>query len=296
MKKIVIKILIVVLIIFISLITVNYFLNKNRTYKDAISKDYSIEATASSNDKTYYYININEKQIMIDSSLYSLPTNLYDYNEDILLRVIYSKNYEIYDVKVVDKLTNKVLTNISNNKIYKKYSIEVGKKVVELDWVENIKLSELKENVIYKYTALKNMSDSPNILNDTNDNCIVYEKEHSTNKFKYSISTSKNISSSFPSISYNEYEKGDTYSIIYKKIDNKEFLNKVDGDRILKLSEYNSGDELNYSFEEFIYNDTDNDIILAINDSYSEKKEYEITINKNKIIGFDRMIDSINIK
>lgn len=285
-----------VLIIFISLITVNYFLNKNRTYKDAISKDYSIEATASSNDKTYYYININEKQIMIDSSLYSLPTNLYDYNEDILLRVIYSKNYEIYDVKVVDKLTNKVLTNISNNKIYKKYSIEVGKKVVELDWVENIKLSELKENVIYKYTALKNMSDSPNILNDTNDNCIVYEKEHSTNKFKYSISTSKNISSSFPSISYNEYEKGDTYSIIYKKIDNKEFLNKVDGDRILKLSEYNSGDELNYSFEEFIYNDTDNDIILAINDSYSEKKEYEITINKNKIIGFDRMIDSINIK
>lgn len=296
MKKIVIKILIVVLIIFISLITVNYFLNKNRTYKDAISKDYSIEATASSNDKTYYYIDINGKQIMIDSSLYSLPTNLYDYNEDILLRVIYSKNYEIYDVKVVDKLTNKVLTNISNNKIYKKYSIEVGKKVVELDWVENIKLSELKENVIYKYTALKNMSDSPNILNDTNDNCIVYEKEHSTNKFKYSISTSKNISSSFPSISYNEYEKGDTYSIIYKRIDNKEFLNKVDGDRILKLSEYNSGDELNYSFEEFIYNDTDNDIILVINDSYSEKKEYEITINKNKIIGFDRMIDSINIK
>lgn len=296
MKKIVIKILILVLVIFISLITVNYFVNKNKIYKDAISKDYSIEATASSNDKTYYYIDIDGKQTMIDSSLYSLPTNLYDYNEDILLRVIYSKNYEIYDVKVVDKLTNEVLTNPSDNKIYKKYSIEVGKKVIELDWVENIKLSELKENVIYKYTALKNMSDSPNILNDTNDNCIVYEKEHSTNKFKYSISTSKNISSSFPSISYNEYEKGDTYSIIYKKIDNKEFLNKVDSDRILKLSEYNSGDELNYSFEEFIYNDTDNDIILVINDSYSEKKEYEITINKNKIFGFDRMIDSINIK
>ncbi len=306
-KILILEIMALILIIFSIFIVINHITYKDKNnnedsqkeiYKDAITKDCEIVGMISDDDNTTYMLELNNEsnieEVYISSKDYSLPSNLYDYKESIIFRITFSKDFKVYEIKIIDKLTNKEITDLSNDKIEKLYSIELGKETIKKDWVEEIKLSSLKEDVIYEYTASKKVTEEPKIINDTNENCIVYSKDNYDEKFDFEIVTSKKITAGI-SGSYNEFDVGQTYSIIYKKIDNKELLSKVDSDAVIYLSKYKSGDELDYSFgHDYIYNDTNKDIILIVDEQYQES--YEITIGKNKIIGFSWMIDSITIK
>ena len=306
-KILILEIMALILIIFSIFIVINHITYKDKNnnedsqkeiYKDAITKDCEIVGYLSYNGNvtyTFEFENGTDKDtIDILSKDYSLPSNLYDYKESMIFRITFSKDFKVYEIKIIDKLTNKEITDLSNDKIEKLYSIEFGKETIKKDWVEEIKLSSLKEDVIYEYTASKKVTEKPKIINDTNENCIVYSKDNYDEKFDFEIVTSKKLTTGI-SGSYSEFDVGQTYSIIYKKIDNKELLSKVDSDAVIYLSKYKSGDELDYSFEhDYIYNDTNKDIILIVDEQYQES--YEITIGKNKIIGFSWMIDSITVK
>lgn len=106
----------------------------------------------------------------------------------------------------------------------------------------------------------------------------------------------KEISGSSISMSFNEYNSGETFNIMYKVIENEELLKLIKEDEVIYLSKYNDGDVLEYQFEKYIYNDTEKNITIHIKDTaFGVEKTDSIVIEKGKIYGFDWMIDSASI-
>lgn len=179
--------------------------------------------------------------------------------------------------------------------IKKETSIEEGKNINEKGWIDTIKLSELKENEIYRYTA-NATTQFPEIQNDIGKNCLIYIKGKMDDDYEKEISMYNKISSLAISGSFNEYSSGESFCIMYKKIRNDELLKLIENDEIIYLSNYNNGDELQYQFEKYIYNDTEKDITINIkNKAFGVETSNSVTIPKGEIYGFDWMIDSATI-
>ena len=182
-----------------------------------------------------------------------------------------------------------------NVSVIKKEDIEDGKNINEKKWVETIKLSELKENEIYKYTA-DSTTQFPKIENDIGKNCLIYIKGRLEDEYKKEINMYNNISSTALHFSFDEYSSGESFSIMYKKISNDELLKLIKKDEIIYLSNYNNGDKLEYQFEKYIYNDTEKDITINTKDTtFGVETSNSVLIPKGEIYEFDWMIDSIDI-
>lgn len=182
-----------------------------------------------------------------------------------------------------------------NVSVIKKEDIEDGKNINEKKWVETIKLSELKENEIYKYTA-DSTTQFPKIENDTGNNCLIYIKGRLDDDYKKEINMYNNISSTALHFSFDEYSSGESFGIMYKRISNDELLKLIEKDEIIYLSNYNNGDKLEYQFEKYIYNDTEKDITINTKDTtFGVETSNSVLIPKGEIYEFDWMIDSIDI-
>ena len=268
--------------------------------EETITNDFELSSCSSSNGEVQYGVYVKEddeyKMLSIKATDYNLPSNLYDYKDDIRLRITYSKvDYEVLDCKVINYKTGEVIEDLSEENINKLFNIEYGKTIIEKNWTDVIKLSELKENGIYKYTATSTIQ-FPEIENDIGKNCIIYIKEWHDDTYKKQISMYKNISSSALSASFNEYNSGDAFCIMYKKVENDELLKLIPKDDIIYLSNYKNGDKLEYEFEKYIYNDTENNITINIkNKAFGVETSDSVVMGKWEIYGFDWMIDSATI-
>ena len=123
-----------------------------------ITNDFELSSCSSSNGEVQYGVYVkrdNENKLLsIKAKDFNLPSNLYAYKDDIRLRITYSQlDYEVLDCKVINYKTGEIIEDLSEENINKLFNIEYGKTVTERNWVDVIKLSELKENEIYKYTA-----------------------------------------------------------------------------------------------------------------------------------------------
>ena len=267
----------------------------NNVDKNKITNDFELIACVSSNNwGVQYGVRVNDNQeLTIEAKEYNLPSNLYDYKDEIRLRITYIKeNYDVLECKVINYKTGEIIKDLSEENINKLFNIEYGKNITEKKWVDIIKLSELKENEIYKYTASSTIQ-FPKIENDIGKNCIIYVKERDEKNYEKNINMYKEISSGTISLSYNEYNLNETFCIMYKKIEKNELLKLIKNDDIIYLSNYNDGDKLKYQFEHYIYNDTDKNIFINIGDtSFEIEKSYSTVIPKGEIYGFDWMIDS----
>lgn len=173
------------------------------------------------------------------------------------------------------------------------YAETPSSQAVLKEWVSTLKLSSIDENVIYRYTATST-TQFPSIINDTGKNVLVYLKERD-GTYDQDVYPMKTLESQAISASDNEYLKDEAFNIYYKPISNTELLNFVSQTDVIKLSSYNNGDELNYQFEKYIYNDTNKDIVLTIKDTFTGGNPITKTekIPKDTIYGFDWMIDSV---
>ena len=89
------------------------------------------------------------------------------------MRVTYSEeDYKVYDCKVINYKTGELIEDLSEENINKLFNIEYGKNITEKSWSDKIKLSEINENVIYKYTA-NSTTQFPKI---ENSNSVIIEK------------------------------------------------------------------------------------------------------------------------
>lgn len=264
---------------------------------EKITNDFELNSYSSSNNEIIYgtYIEKNGENILlsIKAADYNLPSNLYNYKDDIHLRITYTEgDYKVYDCKIINHKNGEVIEDLSEENINKLFNIEYGKNITEKSWSDKIKLSDLNENAIYKYTA-NSTTQFPKIENDIGKNCIIYIKEKDEKTYEKKINMYKEISGSGISISFNEYKSGETFCLMYKSLKNSELLDLIEKDKIIYLSKYKDGDKLEYQFEEYIYNDTDKNITINTKNTVSEvENSNSVVIEKGEIYGFDWQINS----
>lgn len=295
MSKSLIKLLVFAMVLLFFMLNITCFANSEEN--DVITNDFELNLYSSMNNVIQYGVMVNENDIIqIKAEDYNLPSNLYDYKDDIRLRITYLKeNYKVLECKVVDFKNNEIIEDLSEENINKLFNIEYGKNITEKNWVNVVKLSELNENNIYKYTAIDTVQ-FPEIENDIEKNCIIYIKEKDDSTYEKNIDMYKKISGGSLSLSFNEYNSGETFKIMYKTVENEELLKLIKEDEIIYLSQYNDGDALKYGFENYIYNNTENNITINIKDLvFGVEKTDSIEIEKGKIYGFDWQIDSASI-
>ena len=275
-----------------------------QTTKDFITEDFEISSRSAFGKKVTYgcYIgNDFSKMIEVNEKDFNLPSNLYDFQGDIYLRLTYNpETLEVSECKVVNRENDEIIEDISEENMMKLFSVEYGKTPISMDWTDKIVLSNLKEGEIYKFTAPEDAEEFPTIENDTKKNCIVYLNEpdvfgDETATYEKEIYMGESISGNEASFSYKSAEANATYKIMYQEIDTEALLKKIDSDEIVGLSE-NTGDELSYEFEKYIYNDTDSDITITTYDSaFGVDDTNTYVLKAGEIYEFDWMVDSIKI-
>lgn len=267
----------------------------NSIQKNPITDTFYINGYMSFNgDTTYLTKNASKKELNIEASKYNLPNIFTNYKSDIYFQITYSGDDDtIYKIVVFNKKTNTEITDLSEENLKKLLDIGYDKPINNATWSKDINLSNLKENEIYLYKATSPSNNAPKIHNDLNDNCLIYTrstKNNDTDKWSEEISTSISFKSNNISFSYNSFSTGDTYEVIYKKINNKEILNLIEQGDIIYLSDYHDNDTIRSNFAKFIYNDANNNITIEIpNDSPK-------TIPAGAIYGYDWMISNAKVK
>ncbi len=297
------SIIITIIITLIILIFNEHYVSFAADNENLITKDFELNSYSKVNDEVSYGVFImkegenTQTSLTVYASDYNLPSNLFKYKDDIRLRITYSpEDFKVYDCKIIDFMTNEILEDISEENIEKLYNIEYGVDITNKEWTDKIKLSELKQNQVYKFTA-NEKTNFPEIENDIGENCIIYLKEKDEKSYEKKINMFKNISSDSLSFSFNEYNSGESFNFMYRKIENSELLKRVSEDDVILLSKFKDGDKLEYEFEKYIYNDTETDINIDIkNTAFGVEKTDSILIEKGKIYGFDWMIDSATIR
>lgn len=250
---------------------------------------------------TYLTKSTSKKELNINANKCNIPNILTNYKADIYFQVTYSGDDDtIYDVHIFNKENDTEVIDLSPENIKKTFDIAYNKNVNNVTWQDKINLSDLNENEIYLYKATIPSNNAPEINNDTNSNCLVYSrstKSNSKDEWTKEISPSISFKSNSLNISYNSFKTGDTYEIIYKKINNSELLSLTSNGDVIYLSDYQNDDSIKSNFAKFIYNDTDKDITINTTSNASGlSTSNSKTIPAGAIYGYDWMLSNAKVK
>ena len=250
---------------------------------------------------TYLTKNTSKKELNINANKCNIPNILTNYKADIYFQVTYSGDDDtIYDVHIFNKENDTEVIDLSPENIKKTFDVAYNKNVNNVTWQDKINLSDLNENEIYLYKATIPSNNAPKINNDTNSNCLVYSrstKSNSKDEWTKEISPSISFKSNSLNISYNSFKTGDTYEIIYKKINNSELLSLTSNGDVIYLSDYQNDDSIKSNFAKFIYNDTDKDITINTTSNVSGiSTSNSKTIPAGAIYGYDWMLSNAKVK
>ena len=149
--------------------------------------------------------------------------------------------------------------------------------MLQKKWTEVIDLSSLEENKFYKFVA-KNIGITPTLAYDFNDNYVIYvieyDKDNGINDFDENVIVNSNISNDTSSIEFDSYIDGyesGTYFLIYlQKIEKDKLLTLLDSSDVIYLSKSMNNKKIDYTFEKYIYNDTDNDVTIVSTDKLGQ--------------------------
>ena len=169
---------------------------------------------------------------------------------------------------------------------------------------EKINLSELKENIIYKYSLPKWDYSDIEVVNDLWEDIIVYENREDS---RYKDKTIKYIAKPYlkdwytrGSRAYYYHDGREVLYVMYKKASTEDLLKIIDENEITFLSKYNVWDKISekdrsYN-ENYLYNDTHKDLTVLISNEIGSKVEtMEVTIKPWKIIHCSEYADSVTI-
>ena len=281
--------------------------SQEQTYiptENCVTDDFRINGRSIIGKKvTYscYFENDFSKVLSIDAKPYNLPDNLLEFSDELLLRITYDKeDLKVYECKVVDPRTNEIVNDTSKENINKLFNIEYGKKINKIDWPEEtILLSGLKEGEIYSLTSPAGAEELPKIENDTNENCIVYINKpdvfgDETAHYEKEVYMNQKIDSYSISYSYSSIEENTTIKIMYKKASTEDLLRLINEDDIVFLSKQNTSGELSYTFEKYIYNDTNRDIhIVTYDEAFGMSSSESYVLKAGEIYEFGWGIDKV---
>ena len=306
-KKISNIILIIIIVLLIIIFSVFLFFYNTELHDDtkdkfnnSVFKDYTLVGKSSINNYVSYtlYPVDNEEDILnLSANQFEIPEYLFKYSNFIFIRVFFGNNSSVENIKIVSQASNEVIEDISEENLKQAIGYPDEDSAIYMDWTETVYLADLLPNTVYIYTADHDTTTPIDIINNLGENCMIYEKDEEM--YEINVMPSDDLSSSYSfSSSYKEIDKGDTFTFMYRVITSEEFVDSVDEDSIIFLSKYENGDALDFQFEDYIYNDTDYDITLVleenfVGDSITERKE---VIPAGKIYDFNWGNDPITIQ
>lgn len=244
------------------------------------------------------------KEIELNLNEFNIASNIFDYKDEVIFKLTFGiNNLEVYECQILDFYTNEIITNLSEANIERLFNIESGKEIQKIDYTPEINFSKLQENTIYEIVSSVDDTSVPKFKNDLPDNYILYTKasfsvhedvyERNIVMGNYKIDSNA-VSFSMPST----FAAGESIRFMIKEIDTEKLLKLLPDNEIIKLSEYNSGDKIDDNFEEYIYNDTDNQIRLQTKEkSYNNGEERKTYIlEPKKIYEYDWKIDEVYVE
>lgn len=304
MKKILIILALAVTLVFSAVIYITVF-----SEEEFVTEVFDICSYSKVGQEVTYSVYVEEdgEYINIDSAEFNFPDCLEKYYWNVKVRVVYSKkDYKAEQCVLLNPETGMEITDFAEENFEKIVNIEYGKNIVEKKMSEKINLSELTPEEIYKYTKSKKITEME-VINDTGKDCIIYVKTIRENDLipeVYECAINP-CGGDRMSISLNVHEEIQAFNIMYKIVSTEEILQKIKEEDIIRLSEHQIGETLEYTFFEnydwayYIYNDTNKKITLVIKDFVIEdledienikEKIMTIEIESDRIYGFPHVM------
>ena len=204
----------------------------------------------------------NENSGDFDASETTIPTYITDYTDNIYLQLTFNEK-GLEDWHVVDKITMTDLKQPSEDELSKQLFPEVQYEQVPAgDLPTEILLSKYSSGKTYVFDIPNPDTHQPfpNIINDTTSSVmIVSTKMENDEKFDRQFKTNQVIKDT--SISVSSFPNGNSKMYIAIIESTPEVLLKTN--KHVLLSECTVGSNIDFSFEDYIYNDTDKTVTLS---------------------------------
>ena len=283
-----------------------------RIISKQISKDFTIDWKKWSGSWLVYIIksisNLNEKYDMKLSDVNM--DDIYKFKDKIILRVTFEDN-KIISYILRDKYSRLYLKQKTSEELEELYNFESHYKMKDMGvfpW-DTINLSELRENIIYKYTLPKWNYSYIELVNDLWEDAIVYKGRERTDienpTIKYGATPylkdwykEDYTCKKWPCARVNADDE--ILYVLYKKASTEDLLKIINKGEITYLSKYNAWDKItakdrSYN-ENYLYNDTDNSLtVLITRYIWSEDEPIEVTVKPWKIVHCSENVGSITI-
>lgn len=281
-------------------VTNGKFISKQITEKYIIS-----DKIWNGNNENYVIQSVNDKNLKYNISLSDLDMDdIFDFKDLIYLWVTFESD-NIMDWSVIDRESDKNLGKITKDELDNVYSFESHYEMREMNAITwgDIYLSNLEENIIYKYSIAKWNNYMPKVVNDLWIDTIVYvSKEYAYSKDKKIKYTAKPyLEYWYPRLNTNSYGGTDwlIYKVMYKKATSEELLKLIDSKEITLLSKYEVWEEMDRWYDEsYLYNDTDNIVTVLISDEVAKDRwvdDMKIDIEPWKFVACSNYVDSVVI-
>ena len=240
----------------------------------------------------------SEEEFIIKPDDYGLPSNLFDYTTDFLFRIKFDQiTGKIYTVEVFNRLTQKIIDKPNERKIELAFNVEYNKKIIKKDWKQEIKLSELTENQVYSFITEVDVNEPPVIINDIGANVRVSTKGTIDDAYSKDFYFAEELKSNSVQIAIKNFKAGEAFNVSYKKVDTPIILALLDKSDIVYISEELTKEKFEHKFRDYIYNDTNENIIVTATDNkYGIENTKTLVLKPNDIIKFSWMIDTITFQ
>ncbi len=225
----------------------------------------------------------NENTGWIDLSTVEFANEFWNFKEYVYFVLTFEEN-KVISWDVIDRATGESVLELTDDELTARFFPETAYEVVEAGALpETINLSEYAVGQTYLFTVDNEFS-YPNVVNDTESSLLIvsfkngedgdFEREYKTKQVAGSLS--------FSSATSNDNK-------LYMAVLEADASALMNADECLKLAAYAAGDQLDFDFEDFVGNNTNNTITLTIAGSFG--METELTLAPGEIIECSWMND-----
>ena len=272
------------------------------------SENFVISSKKWEKDKLIYKIESafpKKKKLEINLSELNMD-DIYEFKDFIYLWVTLSWD-NVIDWSIIDKpyenLWKRTRDDLDKRFNFEsRYSIkEVDKKI---DWEKEdeytIKLSNLDEKIIYKFTIKKGENCGLEIINDLWKDVIVYQNKDSAFYHKgETYSSEPYLKDGYAWRSQGCYgsQWDEYFFVMYEEATSEDLFKIIAEKEITYLSKFEIWEELERWYDEiYLYNDTESDLTILVTDWRGDDKEnLEFTLNPWKFAHCSRYADSVKI-
>lgn len=238
----------------------------------------------------------------IDTEEYGIPSNYYKYHSNIRLHAMYQwdgEQYVILEWHMEDVETGESLGHPDDYDLDMKYNIETYHDVETIEGLpDEIKLSEFKEGVIYRFIPTEEIDEYPKMINDLGEDCVLwtmhYGTEYTYGKYAFPVEYIQDTEFIFSTVCFYD---GEDWRMMYQKADHDELLATAEY-QMANLSELATLEPNSQSScFNYIYNDLDRTVIAHITKKYEQDDNavFDIEMKPGQLVGCIWLTHNIEI-